>query len=145
MMRRQLDDVHERGEPLAILWASEGSIYQRFGYGLATDARPASRRARPQRVPRAARASAATIRLVDEDEARAAFPPVYDAVRPTRPGFFTHTPAFWDAEVFHFPEHWRRGAASRSTSSTRSAARSTATRATRSARGTTQRGRRSST
>ena len=36
MMRLQLDDVHRRGEPLAILWASEASIYQRFGYGLAT-------------------------------------------------------------------------------------------------------------
>ena len=27
MMRRQLDDVHELGEPLAGLWASEGAIY----------------------------------------------------------------------------------------------------------------------
>ena len=36
MMRLQLDAVHDRGEPLAILWASEGNIYQRFGYGLAT-------------------------------------------------------------------------------------------------------------
>ena len=34
MMRAQIDDVHERGEPIAILWASEGNIYQRFGYGL---------------------------------------------------------------------------------------------------------------
>jgi predicted acetyltransferase len=36
MMRRQLDDVHERGEPLAALYASEAPIYGRFGYGLAT-------------------------------------------------------------------------------------------------------------
>ena len=35
MMRKQLDDVHERGEPLAALWASESLIYPRFGYGLA--------------------------------------------------------------------------------------------------------------
>ena len=33
MMRRQLEDVNARGEPLAILWASEGAIYGRFGYG----------------------------------------------------------------------------------------------------------------
>ncbi|MDP8911074.1 MAG: GNAT family N-acetyltransferase, partial [Actinomycetota bacterium] len=26
-MRHQLDDVHARGEPVAILWASEGPIY----------------------------------------------------------------------------------------------------------------------
>jgi predicted acetyltransferase len=35
MMRAQLDDAHERGEPLAALWASEETIYGRFGYGIA--------------------------------------------------------------------------------------------------------------
>jgi len=34
LMRHQLDDVRARGEPVAILWASESAIYQRFGYGL---------------------------------------------------------------------------------------------------------------
>src|SRR5437588_3550209 len=34
MMKRQFDDLHERGEPLAILWASEAAIYGRFGYGI---------------------------------------------------------------------------------------------------------------
>ncbi|MER5786895.1 GNAT family N-acetyltransferase [Streptomyces sp. NPDC001980] len=36
MMRRQLDDVREWGEPLAALTASEPAIYGRFGYGAAT-------------------------------------------------------------------------------------------------------------
>jgi len=36
MMRTQLDDVRERGELVAGLWASESSIYGRFGYGIAT-------------------------------------------------------------------------------------------------------------
>ena len=35
LMREQLDDVRRRGEPLAILFASEPAIYGRFGYGLA--------------------------------------------------------------------------------------------------------------
>src|SRR5919199_557369 len=35
LMRRELDDLHERGEPLAVLWASEAAIYGRFGYGVA--------------------------------------------------------------------------------------------------------------
>ena len=35
-MRWLLDQARDRGEPVAILWASEGAIYQRFGYGLAT-------------------------------------------------------------------------------------------------------------
>ena len=36
MMRAQLDDVRERGEPMALLWASEETIYGRFGYGMAS-------------------------------------------------------------------------------------------------------------
>ena len=35
LMAKQLSDIRDRGEPIAALWASEGSIYQRFGYGLA--------------------------------------------------------------------------------------------------------------
>src|SRR5690349_6223588 len=35
MMRHQLADIAARGEAVALLWASEGRIYQRFGYGLA--------------------------------------------------------------------------------------------------------------
>ena len=35
-MRLMIDDCHRRGEPLAALWAAEGAIYQRFGFGLAT-------------------------------------------------------------------------------------------------------------
>src|SRR5437867_11059879 len=36
LMRRQLDDVRANGEPLAILYASDGGIYGRFGYRLAS-------------------------------------------------------------------------------------------------------------
>jgi predicted acetyltransferase len=36
MMRRQLTDIHDRSEPVAVLWASEAAIYGRFGYGIAS-------------------------------------------------------------------------------------------------------------
>ncbi|MEO3973452.1 GNAT family N-acetyltransferase [Streptomyces sp. CAU 1734] len=36
MMRRQLDDIRARNEPLALLTASEPAAYGRFGYGIAT-------------------------------------------------------------------------------------------------------------
>lgn len=36
LMRRQLDATRERGEPLAILHASEAAIYGRYGFGIAT-------------------------------------------------------------------------------------------------------------
>jgi predicted acetyltransferase len=35
MMKHQLTDVRDRGEAVAALWASEGRIYQRYGYGMA--------------------------------------------------------------------------------------------------------------
>lgn len=108
MMSAQLDHVRERGEPIAMLWASEGVIYQRFGYGLATMRLGVSveRHRNAFRLPHEA---AGTVRILDLDEARRALPPLFDAVRPTRPGFFGRTPAFWDAEFFHDPEHRRDG------------------------------------
>ena len=36
LMGTLLDQASERGEPLAYLWASESSIYGRFGYGIAS-------------------------------------------------------------------------------------------------------------
>jgi predicted acetyltransferase len=35
VMSQGLETMRDRGQPLAILWASMGAIYQRFGYGLA--------------------------------------------------------------------------------------------------------------
>jgi predicted N-acetyltransferase YhbS len=36
LMRTQLDDIHERGEPMAYLWALEDALYGRYGYGIAS-------------------------------------------------------------------------------------------------------------
>src|SRR5438067_511273 len=36
MMRAQLEDCRARGEQGAYLWASEGTIYGRFGFGLSS-------------------------------------------------------------------------------------------------------------
>jgi predicted acetyltransferase len=107
MMRRQLEEVHERGEPLAVLWASEGSIYQRFGYGLATlGASIELERSRSAfRLPHE---HAGSIRFVTREEAGKLFPPVYDRIQPSRVGFFTRSPAFWDS-LFYDPERWRHG------------------------------------
>ena len=94
LMRAQLDDVHERGEPLAYLWASEPTIYGRFGYGLASFQLELD-------VPRE-RASFAlpaapygTLRKVDRDEALARFPEVWDAVMDERPGMFARSEEWW--------------------------------------------------
>jgi predicted acetyltransferase len=111
MMRLQLDAIHERGEPLAILWASEGGIYQRFGYGLGS-MHTGIKVGRAHNAFRRAHTPAGSIRFVTVDEARRLFPPIFETIRPGRPGYFSRTPSYWDAEVFPDPEHWRRGASS---------------------------------
>lgn len=109
LMRAQLDDVARRGEPAAMLWASEGSIYQRFGYGLATlEARLEVPRARS--AFRLAVETEGATRIVTRETAAGAFPAVYDAIRTATPGFFDRSSAWWDVEVLDDPEHHRHGA-----------------------------------
>jgi predicted acetyltransferase len=109
MMRLQLDAIHARGEPLAVLWASEGSIYQRFGYGLAT-LRAGVNIERDRTAFRLPHVPAGAIRFVDHDEGLRLFPDVYERERAIRPGFFDRSRTYWEAEFLPDPEHWRRGA-----------------------------------
>jgi predicted acetyltransferase len=108
LTRAQLDDVHRRGEPVAYLWASEGTIYGRFGYGLAsrigemTLARERTAFAQPF-PPRG------TVRLVEQDEAANLFPPLYDQVFAQRPGLFRRSDAWWRTRRLHDDPARRRG------------------------------------
>src|SRR5207302_5527771 len=80
MMTVQLEDIRGRGEPVAALWASEDTIYGRYGYG------PASRRVdvkmervwaelRPGLPPREGQ-----VRFVDADDELKIFPRIYDRI-----------------------------------------------------------------
>ena len=108
LKRRQLEDVHERGEPIAILWASEAPIYGRYGYGIAALETniDAERSAFALRDDPGQRGS---VRLVALDEAAELFPPVYESVRKERPGFLARTDAWWRLLLSDL-EHWRDGA-----------------------------------
>jgi predicted acetyltransferase len=103
MMRTQLDDVHARGEPIAALWASEETIYGRFGYGIAswagevTISRDRGAFARPLERRGA-------VRFVTEEEGATLFPPVWDALRAQRPGVPSRTDAWWRGRVLRTPE-----------------------------------------
>jgi predicted acetyltransferase len=108
MMRRQLNDVHEQGLPLAALWASEGAIYQRFGYGMAT-INATIEAERPRITFRDRHEAAGNVRFIDEAEARKLIPRLFDEVRLTRAGFFGRPAKYWDAEIFYDPPHHRRG------------------------------------
>ena len=99
LMRRQLGDVHARGEPLAMLYASEGAIYGRYGYGIASfcgEMQLARERARFH----AAFEPRATIRLVGEEEALELFPPIYERVRAQRAGMLSRTREWWEVRRF---------------------------------------------
>jgi predicted acetyltransferase len=101
--------VHERGEPLAILWASESQIYGRFGYGLAapSTAMDAERSAFVLRDDAGPRGS---VRLVEIDEAAELFPPIHERLRTERAGMLSRTDDWWRLDRLADPEHWRHGA-----------------------------------
>jgi predicted acetyltransferase len=109
LMRAQLEDLRERGETLACLWASEGTIYGRFGYGMAALCGEID----IERVYAAFRRSpehGGAFRQLDHDEALEAIPPVYARVAAETPGMFARPREWWEARVFHDPVDRRVGA-----------------------------------
>jgi predicted acetyltransferase len=95
MMRRQLDDTRAAGEPLAALWASESTIYGRFGYGIASFCGEIA--VPKERAALAASAGArGDVQIVTAEEALESFPALYDAVRAERPGMMSRTLDWWE-------------------------------------------------
>jgi predicted acetyltransferase len=108
LMRRQLDDLREGGEAIAGLWASESSIYGRFGFGAATfgleiELDRARAAFRPGPV------ASGRVTMVTREEAMAAMPPVFERLRPLRPGMLDRSEPWWQ-HIFADLESWRHGA-----------------------------------
>ena len=109
LMRRQLADIRDRGEPLAVLWASESVIYSRYGYGTASSIltfkfrRGEGARARP------GQADGLRLRIADPSAALPELAKVYDAVLPSRPGLFGRNDAWWRRATYD-PAEERKGA-----------------------------------
>ncbi len=94
LMQRQLSDAHERGEPLAMLYASEGAIYSRFGYGLASLAGNIELPKEHALLWDDEPIGEARI-LEDEEETLELLPGIYDRVQAQTPGMFTRTQDWW--------------------------------------------------
>ena len=96
MIEVHLDDVRQRGEPLAGLWASEASIYGRFGYGSAIDfvefdvnsAKAMIDGVIDDRIH---------IRMVDKPTFAEVAPALYDVTRTSRPGALSRKSEWWNA------------------------------------------------
>ena len=108
MMRAQLEDVRERGEPIAALWSSEERIYGRFGYGMAS-LQGEIRLERARAGFALAYEPVGRVRLVDAEQAKKLFPAVWDAARAVTPGMFARPPAWWELRVVYDPKEWRNG------------------------------------
>lgn len=99
MMRRQLTDLAAGGEAVAALWATEASVYQRFGYGIAAWRQPievdlSSARFTPHAEKLVARSSA-RLRLLTLPEALPHLVAVHDDLRRTRPGTLARDDRRW--------------------------------------------------
>jgi predicted acetyltransferase len=109
MMRTQLDDFGERREPIAVLWSSEGPIYGRFGYGMAS-LHGEIKLERSRGGFDLAYDPVGRVKLIEPEEVPTLFPPVWDAVRASTPGFFARPPAWWEHRIVHDPPDQRGGA-----------------------------------
>jgi len=108
LMRRQLADVRDRGEPVAVLWASESVIYSRYGYGCAMwQADFTLHRGEGTLARTVPTDDGLRLRIAEPAAALPELAKVYDTVLPSRPGFIARSESFWQ-RVVHDPPA-RRG------------------------------------
>jgi len=97
LMRRQLADVSERGEAVAVLFCSESGIYGRYGYGRASwQAAYRLQRGEGALAPGASADPGLRLRIAEPRSARAELAKVYDLELAERPGLYARTEPWWD-------------------------------------------------
>ncbi|MDQ3620215.1 MAG: GNAT family N-acetyltransferase, partial [Actinomycetota bacterium] len=99
LMRQQLEDIHAWGEPVAILWASEGAIYGRYGYGLAVPEISIDLE-RDRASFKTPIESSGRVRLMQRKDAAKVMSEVYDRARVEIPGMLTRSTDWWEAHTF---------------------------------------------
>jgi predicted acetyltransferase len=108
MMRAQLDEVRERGEPLAALTASETPIYGRFGYGLATQELLVTADTAGVRVQGPPEPAGLRLRFTEPADSLDACERVFAAAIPGRPGMLV-APPVWRRDALLSGPHARKG------------------------------------
>ncbi|MFD7645328.1 GNAT family N-acetyltransferase [Kitasatospora sp. NPDC059795] len=103
LMRRQLDDVHAAGEPLAVLTASEPPIYGRFGYGQGTRKVTVSMTRGRVRVHTPEQQGELVLRLADPAAELARCEELYARLATRRPGTLVRQPGWEKLPVLDAP------------------------------------------
>lgn len=85
------DDIDERGEPLAALTASEGPIYERFGYGIASTDRTIEIDRRQAEFRDGGAPTPGAVRLVSGDDLVPVLVERWERARRCRPGEISRT------------------------------------------------------
>ena len=94
LMRHQLRDIAARGELVATLRASEATIYERYGYGVASSSQTVEvQTARAALRPDVE--AGGPVRLLDAAEAWDVLPGIYARNRPSRPGTIDRPEVWW--------------------------------------------------
>jgi predicted acetyltransferase len=94
LMRHQLHDVAARGETVATLRASEATIYERYGYGVASSSQTVEvQTARAELRPGVG--AGGPVRLLDADRVWDVLPRIYTENRPSRPGTIDRPDVWW--------------------------------------------------
>jgi predicted acetyltransferase len=108
LMRRQIDDIHAAGEPVAALWASEAAIYGRFGYGTAARHASVTLRTAGARLAPGVPAPEGRVVLVDPATVVDRIAPLYDRLRRERVGHLDRTAVWWNRRTRDV-ERYRNG------------------------------------
>ena len=94
LVRHQLQDMAARGEVVATLRASEATIYERYGYGVASSSQSVEVQT-ARAVLRPGVGTGGPVRLLDAAEAWDVLPRIYSDNRPSRPGTIDRPPVWW--------------------------------------------------
>jgi predicted acetyltransferase len=95
LMRRQLVESRERGEPVAILIASESAIYGRYGYGVSSTVIDVSVDTRYGAL-RSDVTPPGRVRFVDDVTADKVFPEIYERHRVSQAGAIPRHEVWWE-------------------------------------------------
>jgi predicted acetyltransferase len=94
LVRHQLQDVAARGEAVATLRASEATIYERYGYGVASSSQTVELHT-ARAALRPGVAGGGPVRLLDPADVWAVLPRIYADNRPSRPGTIDRPDVWW--------------------------------------------------